>query len=55
MQDKPSGAGNQRAICPLDEDDGTQASILREVLSTYPEPITLSELIRDGLRLHRVL
>jgi hypothetical protein len=48
MQDKPSGAGNVRAATPalLDEDDSTQAAVLRGVLSTYPEPITLAELIR---------
>lgn len=47
MQDKPSGADNQRAMRPLDEDDSTQASVLNEVLSMYPEPITLEELIRE--------
>lgn len=30
-----------------DQDDGDQASVLREILFIYPEPITGEELIRE--------
>jgi len=47
MQDKPSGAGNERATTTADQDDRDQASVLREILFIYPEPITREELIRE--------
>lgn len=47
MHDKVIGAGDQRAATILDEDDRSQVSVLRKVLWTYPEPITLTELIRE--------
>jgi hypothetical protein len=47
MQDKPIGAGNERATTTADQDDRDQASVLREILSIYPEPITREELIRE--------
>lgn len=47
MQDKPSGAGNERATTTADQDDRDQAGVLREILFIYPEPITREELIRE--------
>jgi hypothetical protein len=47
MQDKPSGAGNERATTTADQDDRDQASVLREIMFIYPEPITREELIRE--------
>lgn len=48
MHDKVIGAEDQRATRrQLDEDDSTQAAVIREVLSTYPDPITLGELTRE--------
>jgi len=47
MQDKPSGAGHERAATTADLDDRDQAAVLREILFIYPEPITLEELIRE--------
>jgi hypothetical protein len=48
MHDKPRGAdGEGASITALDEDDRVQASVLREVLWMYPEPITLEELVRE--------
>lgn len=47
MQDKPSGAGNERATTTADLDDRDQAAVLREILFIYPEPITLEELVRE--------
>lgn len=46
MHDKVIGAEDQRATT-LDDDDRAQASVLREVLWMYPEPITLAELTRE--------
>lgn len=47
MHDQTSGAGNERAMTTLDEDDRSQGSVLREVLWMYPEPITLAELTHE--------
>ncbi|HET7121397.1 MAG TPA: hypothetical protein VFI17_09130 [Solirubrobacterales bacterium] len=47
MQDKPSGAGHERATPTAEQDDRDQAAVLREILSIYPEPVTLAELIRE--------
>ncbi|HYH54563.1 MAG TPA: hypothetical protein VD761_10585 [Solirubrobacterales bacterium] len=47
MQDKPSGAGDERATTTADEDVREQSRVLREVLSLYPETLTLDELIRE--------
>lgn len=46
MQDKPSGAGHERAKTTAAEDDYAEAAVLREVLQLYPESMTLEELIR---------
>jgi hypothetical protein len=45
MQDKPKGAGNERATTAA-EDDRDQLAVLQEVLSIYPEQMTLDELVR---------
>jgi hypothetical protein len=47
MRNKPSGADDERATTTADQDDRDQAAVLREVLSIYPEPIALEELIRE--------
>jgi hypothetical protein len=44
MQDKPSGAGDERAKTAA-EDDRDQRGVLREVLFIYPEQVTLDELV----------
>jgi hypothetical protein len=46
MQDKPSGAGHERATTTADQDDRDQRAVLQEVLFIYPEVLTLEELIR---------
>jgi hypothetical protein len=45
MQDKPKGAGDERATTAA-EDDRDQLAVLREVLFIYPEQMTLDELVR---------
>lgn len=47
MQDKPSGARDDRATTTADQDDRDQAAVLREVLFIYPEVLTLDELARQ--------
>lgn len=47
MQDKPSGAGDERAKTTADEDAREERRVLREVLSIYPESFTLDELVRE--------
>jgi hypothetical protein len=47
MQDKPSGARDERATTTADQDDRDQAAVLREVLFIYPEVLTLDELARQ--------
>jgi predicted proteasome-type protease len=47
MQDKPSGAGDERATTTAEEDHRDQESVLRHVLSIYPEVLTHSELVRE--------
>lgn len=47
MRNKPSGADDERATTTADQDDRDQASVLREILFLYPEPITREELIRE--------
>lgn len=46
MQDKPSGAGDERATTAA-EDLQDQRRVLREVLFLYPETLTLDELVRE--------
>jgi len=46
MHDKVIDADDQRATT-LDDDDRAQASVLKEVLWMYPEPITLAELTHE--------
>lgn len=45
--ENPTGPGDTKRLTTLDDDDRTQASVLREVLWVYPEPVTLAELIRE--------
>ena len=47
MQDKPSGAGDERATTTAEEDHRDQESVLRHVLSIYPEVLTHAELVRE--------
>jgi hypothetical protein len=47
MRIKPSGADDERATTTPDQDVHDQAAVLSEVLSIYPEPIALPELIRE--------
>jgi hypothetical protein len=47
MQDKPSGAGDERATTTAEQDLRDQAAVLRHVLSLYPETLTLNELVRE--------
>lgn len=46
MQDKPKGAGDERASSAVDDDAYAEAAVLREVLQLYPKSLTLEELIR---------
>jgi hypothetical protein len=45
--ENPTGPGATERLSTLDDDDRTQASVLKEVLWMYPEPITLAELTRE--------
>lgn len=48
LQDKPSGAGDERAKTTTAEDDAyAEVAVLRAVLQLYPESMTLEELIRQ--------
>lgn len=47
MHDKPIGAGNQRAMTNAEIDAREERRVLREVLTIYPESLTLEELIRE--------
>jgi len=47
MQDKPSGAGHERATSTAEADHRDQAAVLRHVLSIYPEVLTEEDLIRE--------
>lgn len=47
MQDKPSGAGHDRATTTADQDDRDQAAVLQKLLYIYPEVLTLEELARE--------
>ncbi|HST69028.1 MAG TPA: hypothetical protein VLI94_05160 [Solirubrobacterales bacterium] len=47
MQDKPSGAGNERATITAQEDHRSQAAVLKSILDLHPEPLTLAELTRE--------
>lgn len=46
MHEEPTGADHGRATTAA-RDAGDQAEVLREVLSIYPEAMTLDELVRD--------
>ena len=45
--ENPTGPSATDRLTTLDDDDRAQASVLREVLWMYPEPITLGELTRE--------
>jgi hypothetical protein len=47
MQDKPSGAGNERATTTAEQDLRDQAAVLRHVLSLYPQTLTELELLKE--------
>lgn len=45
--ENPTGLGAAERLTTGDQDDRDQASVLREILFIYPEPITREELIRE--------
>lgn len=47
MQDQPRGAGEPRVLTAAEEAAREECRVLREVLSIYPESLTLEELIRE--------
>ncbi|MGN6556909.1 MAG: hypothetical protein ACTHLH_02720 [Solirubrobacterales bacterium] len=47
MQDQPSGAGDKRVLTTGEREAREQCRVLREVLSIYPESLTLDELVRE--------
>jgi len=47
MQDKPSGAGDDRATTTAEQDLRDQAAVLRHVLSLYPQTLTDLELLKE--------
>jgi hypothetical protein len=47
MQDKPSGAGDERATTTAEQDLRDQAAVLRHVLSLYPQTLTDLELLKE--------
>jgi hypothetical protein len=46
MRNKPSGADDERAQTTAEQDAREECRVLREVLSDYPETLTLEELVR---------
>jgi hypothetical protein len=47
MQDKPNGAGDDERATTAAQDLSDQGRVLNEVLSLYPETLTLDELVRE--------
>ena len=47
IQDQPRGASEPRALTAAEEAAREECRVLREVLSIYPESLTLEELIRE--------
>jgi hypothetical protein len=47
MQDQPRGAGEPRALTVTEQEAREECRVLREVLSIYPESLTLEELTRE--------
>jgi hypothetical protein len=47
MQDKPSGAGDERATTTAEQDLRDQAAVLSHVLSLYPQTLTELELLKE--------
>ena len=47
MQDKPSGASDERATTTAEQDLRDQAAVLRHVLSLFPETLTKLELLKE--------
>jgi hypothetical protein len=47
MHDQPRGAGDSRAMTTAEEDAREERRVLREVLTIYPESLTLEELTRE--------
>jgi hypothetical protein len=47
MQDKPSGAGIERAPTTAEQDLRDQAAVLIHVLSLYPQTLTELELLKE--------
>lgn len=47
MHDQPRGAGEPRTLTAAERHLREECRVLREVLSIYPESLTLEELIRE--------
>jgi hypothetical protein len=47
MQDQPRGGGDPRAMTVAERHAREECRVLREVLSIYPESLTLEELTRE--------
>jgi hypothetical protein len=47
MHDQPSGAGDKRVLTTAEREAREECRVLREVLSIYPESLTLEELVRE--------
>lgn len=47
MQDKPIGAGDERATTTAEQDLRDQAAVLGHVLSLYPQTLTELELLKE--------
>lgn len=50
MHDKPRGAGEDERATTAAQDALDQARVLDEVLSLYPEPLTIDEVVREVTR-----
>jgi hypothetical protein len=47
MQDKPSGASDERATTTAEQDLRDQGAVLRHVISLYPQTLTDLELLKE--------
>jgi hypothetical protein len=47
MHDKPRGASDERATTTAALDARDQAGVLRQILSLYPQALTLDEVVRE--------
>lgn len=47
MHDQPRGAGDKHVLTTTEREAREECRVLREVLSIYPESLTLEELVRE--------